>query len=56
MNTDQIAGVARTILSAIGGYFVGKGLIDQTTMISVVGALVTLGTGVWSVLAKRPTT
>ena len=52
MNSDQIAGIIRAILSAIGGYFVGKGIIDASTMTSIVGALATLGAALWDFFAK----
>ena len=53
MNMDQIAGIIRTILAAGGGYLVSKGYLDNTTMLSIVGAIVTLLTAGWSVWAKR---
>lgn len=53
MNMDQVAGVLRTILAAGGGYFVAKGYVDNATMMSIVGAVVTIVTAGWSVWAKR---
>lgn len=54
MTSEQFAGIVRAILSAVGGYIVGRGLIDQATMITIVGALVTLATAGWSYWAKKP--
>lgn len=54
MTAEQFGGITRAILSAIGGYIVGRGLIDQATMLTVVGALVTLATAAWSVYSKKP--
>jgi hypothetical protein len=53
MNSDQITGLVRAILSAIGGYFVGKGLIDASTMTTLVGAAATVVTALWSVWANK---
>ena len=53
MNLDQVAGILRTILAAGGGYLVSKGYLDNATMLSIVGAIVTLATAGWSVWAKR---
>lgn len=53
MNMEQMAGVLRTVLAAGGGYFVAQGYVDNATMMSIVGAVVTLATAGWSVWAKR---
>jgi hypothetical protein len=53
MTGEQVGGIVRALLSAIGGYLVGKGLVDEGTMTAVVGAGVTIVTAVWSVLSKR---
>ena len=53
MNMDQAAGILRTILAAGGGYLVSKGYLDNATMLSLVGAVVTIVTACWSVWAKR---
>lgn len=53
MNAAEVGGIVRTVLAALGGLAVGKGWIDNETMIAMVGAIVTIGTGVWSVFQKR---
>ena len=53
MTSDEVAGIVRTILSAFGGYFVGRGLIDNATMMSLAGGAATIVAGIWSVYAKR---
>ena len=53
MTADEVAGLVRTNLSAFGGYFVGRGFIDNATMMSLAGAGATIIAGVWSVWAKR---
>lgn len=54
MTAEQIAGVIRAIVAAVGGYFVGKGVIDADTVTTIGGSLATLATAVWSVWAKKP--
>ena len=53
MNTDQVLGVVRAIMAAIGGLVIGKGYIDAATFTLISGALVTLGTGLWSIYSNR---
>jgi len=53
MNSEQIFGIARHILTTLGGVVVARGIIDESTMISIVGALATLAGAAWSVYAKR---
>jgi len=54
MNQDEILGIVRTLLSAIGGYAVAKGLLDQATMITIAGAAASIIVAIWSVISKRP--
>lgn len=54
MTAEQIAGVIRAIVAAVGGYFVGKGVVDADTVATIGGSLATLATAVWSVWAKKP--
>lgn len=56
MTADQITGILRAILTAIGGYLVGKGIVDQATATSLIGAAVTIGGAVWSLWSNRPKT
>jgi len=53
MSRDQIGGIVRALVAAAGGYWVGKGAIDGATMEMIAGALATLATAIWSVLAKK---
>jgi peptidoglycan hydrolase-like protein with peptidoglycan-binding domain len=54
MTADQITGVLRAILTAIGGYVVGKGIVDQTTATEIIGAVLTLVGAGWSIYSNRP--
>ena len=53
MTNDQFAGVARALIAAAGGYFVGQGYVDAETMTTVGGAIATLAVALWSVWSKR---
>lgn len=53
MNKEELYGVARAILAAIGGIVVGKGWIDNETAMALAGAGATLAAAIWSVKAKR---
>lgn len=53
MNSDQIYGLIRTILAAIGGLAVGKGWIDSATVTTVAGALATVIVAFWSAWANK---
>ena len=53
MTGEQFGGIVRTIVSALGGYLVGKGIVDASTMTSIAGAAATVATAVWSVYAKK---
>lgn len=53
MTAEQIAGVVRALVAAIGGYFVGQGLVDAETVTTIAGAVATLAVAGWSIWAKK---
>ena len=53
MTADQVGGIVRAVVAAIGGYFIGKGIVDASTVTAIAGAFATLATAVWSVWAKK---
>ena len=53
MTGEQIAGVVRAVVAAVGGYFVGQGLIDAETATTIGGAVATLAAAAWSIWSKR---
>ena len=53
MTGEQIWGVVRTILAAVGGYVVAKGYIDNATLTAVLGGAGTIFVAVWSWWSKR---
>lgn len=53
MTREIWLGLARHLLTAVGGFFVARGTIDADAMNTAVGAAVTLGGVAWSVIDKR---
>jgi len=53
MTKNEVYGVARALLAAVGGVVVGKGWIDSETAVALAGALATVAAAVWSVRSKR---
>jgi len=53
MTKNELYGVARTILAAVGGLCVGKGWVDSETAVALAGAGATIVVAIWSVRSKR---
>lgn len=53
MSKEQILGVARHILTAVGGVFVSKGSIGDSELEILVGSVLGIAGVVWSLVAKR---
>ena len=53
MTSDQIGGVVRAILIFAGGWLVTQGWVDNATMQTIVGAVVTVITTLWSLYTNR---
>jgi hypothetical protein len=53
MTADQVGGIVRALAAALGGFLVGKGILDEATAAAVSGAAVTLAVAVWSVWSKQ---
>ena len=53
INGEQIAGIVRAIVAALGGYLVGQGMVDAETMTAVAGAAATIAAAGWSVWSKN---
>jgi len=52
MTREMWLGLARHILTALGGFFVAKGAVDAATAEVIVGATITLGGAAWSIVDK----
>lgn len=50
---EQFLGIVRHSLTFIGGFLVTKGLIDETLVLEMSGAIITLAGGIWSVIEKN---
>jgi len=55
MNQDQVSGIIRALLAALAGYAAGKGIVSSDMANELVGAGVTVGVAIWSVLSKKTT-
>ncbi len=55
MNQEQVLSLIRQILTMAGSALVAKGLVDQTTLVTAVGAIATLGSVVWSMIHHKGT-
>ena len=53
MNSQELGGVVRVLLSALGGYFAGQGYIDGELAQALAGAAATVVVAGWSVHSKR---
>ena len=53
MNKEKVLGLLRHTLTFVGGILITKGLVDETMLAEVVGGLITIIGGVWSVLNKK---
>jgi hypothetical protein len=49
----QILGVIRHILTFAGGFLVTRGVLDESVMLEVIGGIITVLGGVWSVIDKK---
>jgi len=53
MNSAQIAGIIRHLLTTFGGVLVTKGVTDEATLSAIVGGIVAAFGLVWSYISKR---
>lgn len=52
---DKILGLVRHLLTFGGGYLVAQGVLDEASMTELVGGLVTVIGGAWSIYSKMST-
>ena len=53
MTAQEISGIVRALVSALGGYLVGQGMVDSETAMTIGGAVTTLVVAFWSIYSKR---
>ena len=54
MTSDQITGILRAILSALGGFVLAKGWVNAENWAWITGGLLTVGPTIWSWFSNRP--
>jgi hypothetical protein len=52
MNKEQVMGLVRHGLTFIGGIVLSKGLIEESTLAEIIGAISTLIGSIWSLVVK----
>jgi hypothetical protein len=53
LTKEQILGIVRHSLTFVGGIFVMKGLIDESTIELIVASSITLVGAIWSIIDKK---
>lgn len=53
MTAQEISGIVRALVAALGGYLVGQGLVDSETAMTIGGSITTLVVAAWSIYSKR---
>ena len=56
MNSTQVMGFVRHVLTFAGGWVVAQGWLDEGTMMELVGAVVTVVGVIWSFFAPEKKT
>jgi hypothetical protein len=52
LTKEQVLGIVRHTLTFVGGIFIAKGLLDETTATEIIGGVLTLTGAIWSIVAK----
>jgi hypothetical protein len=53
MSKDQIFGVARHVLTFLGGFLVVKGYLDESLLSELIGGAIALAGTTWSIIDKN---
>jgi len=53
LTKEQVLGIIRHGLTFVGGIVVTNGLVDQSSMTELSGAILTIAGVVWSIMNKR---
>lgn len=53
MSRDQIFGVARHVLTFLGGFLVVKGYLDEGLLNELIGGALALAGTIWSIVDKN---
>lgn len=53
LTKEQILGIIRHGLTFVGGILVMRGLVDETMVTEITGAVITLTGAIWSIITKK---
>ena len=53
LTKEQILGIVRHTLTTVGGVLIMKGLVDETLVTEIIGAVMTLAGAIWSIVEKK---
>ncbi len=53
LTKEQILGIVRHALTFIGGICIMRGLADETLVTEIIGGVLTLTGGIWSIIDKN---
>ena len=53
MKKEEVLGIVRHLLTFIGGGVVAKGIVNESQLFEISGAIMTIIGSVWSVVDKR---
>lgn len=53
MKKEQILGVARHVLTFVGGFLVVRGAIDESVLNELIGGTIALAGTIWSIVDKK---
>jgi hypothetical protein len=53
MNKEQVLGIARHILTFVGGVLLAKGYADESVIEELTGGLITILGASWSIVVKN---
>jgi hypothetical protein len=53
MSKEQILGIARHILTFVGGFLVVRGYVDESLLNELIGGTLALAGTIWSIAAKN---
>jgi hypothetical protein len=52
MTKEKILGIARHVLTCVGGILIAKGVVEEALVNEIIGTIVTVIGTVWSVITK----
>ena len=53
LSKEQVLGIIRHSLTFVGGIILAHGYIDQGTLDTILGSVITLTGAIWSIVVKR---